>query len=170
MIYYAGDYWKGFACGGFSVITSCAESRWKRTDFITVQRYIQKEWGLKMKNLHKMLGLALMCGSLTLVGCGGGGGGGGGGGSNDVETAPVALAPAPAPEEELVVGHGAPEDENPVVDTELVQPVEDVAVLPEDLASNPNPNATVPTPEPATVALGALGVVFLASRRYRRKA
>lgn len=115
-----------------------------------------------MNQIQKMFGLVLVCGSLALVGCGGGGGGGGG--SNDAE------AQSAAPETELVVNHGVPDAENPVIDTELVQPVEQVAVLPEDLDNANNPAATAANPEPATVALGALGVVFLATRRYRRKA
>lgn len=118
-----------------------------------------------MKSFHKMLGLALLCGSLTLVGCGGGGGGGSS--SNNADSAPVASAQLPELELEV---DGAPEDSTPVIDTELIQPIEEVALLPEDLDNAQNPSAIAANPEPATVALGALGVVFLASRRYRRKA
>lgn len=131
-----------------------------------------------MNNIQKMLGLSLLCASLTLVGCGGGGGSGGGN-SNNGE--PEADAPvetvfvAPVVEEEEVATHGVPveelaevpEETTPVTDIELIQPVETVAVLPGDLDQ---PGAIAANPEPTTLALGVLGAVFLASRRYRRQA
>lgn len=136
-----------------------------------------------MKNIQKIFGLSLLCASLTLVGCGGGGGGGDGGNNdqsnqgNEVQTAPEAtLPPTAEPDDDAVALHGAPvvevveevvEESNPVVDVELIQPVENVAVVIGDLNQ---PGAIAANPEPTTLALGALGVVFLASRRYRSKA
>lgn len=134
-----------------------------------------------MNNIQKMLGLSLLCASLALVGCGGGSGGGGGGGNNNnndeaqVNTPDETVVVAPVVEEEEVKQHGTPveelaelpEESSPVVDIELIQPVEDVAVTPQDLNA---PGAIAANPEPTTLALGALGAVFLASRRYRRQA
>lgn len=135
-----------------------------------------------MNKIQKMLGLSLLCASLTLVGCGGGGGSGGNSNNNDqdaqviIPEAPEVPEVAVAPVVEEVVQHGVPveeiaevpeEESNPVVDVELIQPVDQVAVSVQDLNA---PGAIAANPEPTTLALGALGVVFLASRRYRRQA
>lgn len=130
-----------------------------------------------MKNIQKLLGLSLLCASLTLVGCGGGGGGSGDGGGNAQNNQNNQVAPPPleiveVQDDDSVALHGVPveeivEESNPVVNTELIQPVENVAVLPSDLDK---PGAIAANPEPTTIALGALGAVFLVSRRYRRMA
>lgn len=134
-----------------------------------------------MKNIQNILGLTLLCASLTLVGCGGGGGGDNAQNNEDtqVETTPEEVVEATEEEQgteeqgdDTLALHGEPDEEvveenNPVVDVELIQPVEEVAVVPSDLDE---PGAIAANPEPTTLALGALGAVFLASRRYRRKA
>lgn len=126
----------------------------------------KKDRGLFVKKIQYMLGLVLVCGSLALVGCGGGGGDDSSS-SNAVETAPaIALAPT-APVGQVDVD-GSPDVSQPVVDTVLIQPVEPLTI--DAVNGDPNAQATAATPEPTTIVLGALGAVFLVSRRYRRKA
>ena len=150
-------------------------------------------------NMHRIAGIVLVTAALALVGCGGGGGGGGGNSNNntgnqnqqpggeDNQQAQTPVDETPAEEnpgdentgDDDMANHGNPDQEQPGegIDPELLLPVEEVAQLPgtnpldpqDDPYSPANPGTIAANPEPTTLALGAMGLAWLASRRLGRQ-
>ncbi len=152
-------------------------------------------------NIHRILAVALIAVSLTLVGCGGGGGGGssnsgnntsntdnqGGQNGNNEQAStgddntggdsqanhgnPDAEQNPPGDNEEQVA-----ENDGDPIDPELLLPVDngpggnDNPIVDAGNGNNPDYGYLAANPEPTTAALAAMGLAFLATRRYGRTA
>lgn len=136
-------------------------------------------------NIQRLLAIALIASSVALVGCGGGGGGG----SSKKSSNNTPATAAPVVQDDLASNPGDDDSQQPITQTpnegeldeladngdpsqpELLLPVDpvntsdDLALLPDAL----QPGQIAANPEPATAALAAMGLAFLATRRYGRR-
>lgn len=143
-------------------------------------------------NMHRIAGIVLVTAALALVGCGGGGGGGGGnsnnnngnqnqqpgGDDNQQAQTPVDENAGENTGDDEMANHGNPDQEQPGegIDPELLLPIEEVAQVPgtnpldpqDDPYSPASPGTIAANPEPTTLALGAIGLAWLATRRLGR--
>jgi MYXO-CTERM domain-containing protein len=113
-------------------------------------------------NIYRILAVTLIAVSLTLVGCGGGGGGSSSG-SGSENTSNI------LPDQNTDIGEVAENDEG--VDPSLLLPVGNGSEGDQyaDAGNGDNPGYVAANPEPTTAALAALGLAFLATRRYGRR-
>jgi hypothetical protein len=125
-------------------------------------------------HIHRLMAIALIATSVALVGCGGGGGGSSKKSSNNntPSTTPIVQDDQQQPatqgptDDDLADLGGDPSD------PELLLPVDTGNPGGDDLALNTDPNGPgqiAANPEPASAALAAMGLAFLATRRYGRR-